>query len=958
MDPDTFFRRIREGLIEKIKQELGSCNSAGVQTTTWIRFIKDNERIELAFNSRMTNLHRGSDLDQIVDEMFAHMMPQIENPALLNSRFMFDEVLFLDANFHQLNVTRGSCYLLLSPWLAKKKAIINPNNDDNECFKLAVIAADRFNEIGKDPQCISKLIKFSKDYDWSGSVVFPVSTKDIGLFEINNGVSINILAVEGREIYIHRKSPQMGHEINLLFIHEDGINHYTAIKSLSRLLSSSNSNTKSKQHFCTNCLQGFTRELSRDQHQAYCEDNESVRVEMPRKGMTVEFCDGQSQFKVPFIMYADFESILERIESPNPDPNQPYSQRVNQHVSSGWCVYSKFTYGEVKDPLKLYRGKHCVEKFCDYVQREAHRLYHMFPEKPMTPLSIKQWKKYKRSTICYICYKPFTQTNRKVRDHCHYTGLYRGPAYLLCNLMYRIPSYIQVVFHNLSGYDAHLFIRELGKHSDCMGVIAKNKEDYISFSIKVSVDKYIDKNGEEKDKLIELRFIDSFKFMSSSLDSLTKNLVNSGKKLFGFKDYSELQYNLLTRKGAYPYEYMSSWDRFEEMQLLPIEAFYSKLNMTKISSDDYQHAQRVWKEFRILNLGEYHDLYLRTDVILLANMFEVFGDTCLQHYKLDPAHFYTSPGLAWKVCLKRTGIKLELLTDPDMLLMFERGIRGGITQAVWKYAAANNPYMGDKFDPNEDTTYLQYLDANNLYGWVMSQPLPTGGFRWVSIKPNEIFELATRIKLELLTDPDMLLMFERGIRGGITQAVRKYAAANNPYMGDKFDPNEDTTYLQYLDANNLYGWVMSQPLPTGGFRWVSIKPNEIFELATRTDKGYILEVDVSYPKELHNSHNDLPFMCKRMEINGIEKQVPNLYDKKGYVIHIRALDQVLSHGLRLDRIHQSFDQSAWMKTYIDFNTQLRAKATNDFKKDFFKVMNNAVFGKTMENIRKHRNIKC
>ena len=126
----------------------------------------------------------------------------------------------------------------------------------------------------------------------------------------------------------------------------------------------------------------------------------------------------------------------------------------------------------------------------------------------------------------------------------------------------------------------------------------------------------------------------------------------------------------------------------------------------------------------------------------------------------------------------------------------------------------------------------------------------------------------------------MLLMFERGIRGGITQVVRKYAAASNPYMGDKFNPNVDTTYLQYLDANNLYGWAMSQPLPTGGFKWVDVNPKEISELATRTDKGYILEVDVSYPKDLHDSHNDLPFMCERMEINGVEKLAPNLRDKK------------------------------------------------------------------------------
>ena len=178
-------------------------------------------------------------------------------------------------------------------------------------------------------------------------------------------------------------------------------------------------------------------------------------------------------------------------------------------------------------------------------------------------------------------------------------------------------------------------------------------------------------------------------------------------------------------------------------------------------------------------------------------------------------------------------------------------------------------------------------------------------------------------------------------------------------MGDRFDPKSESSNVQYLDTNNLYSWAMSQPLPTGGFKWVDVNPNEISELATRTDKGYLQEVDVSYPKDLHNSHNDLPFMCERMEINGVEMLVPNLRDKKSYVIHIQALNQVLQHGLRLDRIHQAieFDQSPWLKTYIDFNTQLRTAATNDFEKDFFKLMNNSVFGKMMENIRKHRNIK-
>ena len=174
-------------------------------------------------------------------------------------------------------------------------------------------------------------------------------------------------------------------------------------------------------------------------------------------------------------------------------------------------------------------------------------------------------------------------------------------------------------------------------------MIAKNKEDYITFLVNIVVDKYINKEGNEKDKLIELRFIVSFKFLASSLDSLTNNLVRGGRKLFGFEDYSELQYNLLARKGIYPYEYMSSWDKFEETQLPPIKSFYSSLNMTNISEGDYEYAQRVWKEFRIRNLGEYHNLYLRTDVILLSNMFEAFRDTCLEHYSLNPAHFYKFP---------------------------------------------------------------------------------------------------------------------------------------------------------------------------------------------------------------------------------------------------------------------------------------------------------------------------
>ena len=353
----------------------------------------------------------------------------------------------------------------------------------------------------------------------------------------------------------------------------------------------------------------------------------------------------------------------------------------------------------------------------------------------MGPLTPKEMDRYKRSERCHICFKPFKEDNPMVRDYCHYTGCYRGPAHTKCNFQYKIPPYIPIVFHSLLGYDTHLFIKELAASTGGpnIGITAKNTEDYISFSIKVEVDGVgIPTSGPARaheSKEIELRFIDSFKFMSSSLDSLVNNLARRGEQFFGFEEYNDVQYKLLIKKGIYPYEYMNDWDKFKETALPPEKAFYSKLSMVGVREEDYEHARRVWGELGIKNLGEYHDVCLKTDVILLANVFEAFRKVCLKNYGLDPAHFYMAPGLAWKACLKKTRMCLGLLLDPDMLLMFERGIRGGITQFVNRWTKASNPYMGSEFVPDKPTRYLQYLDANNLYGWAMSQPLPTGGFK-------------------------------------------------------------------------------------------------------------------------------------------------------------------------------------------------------------------------------------
>ena len=187
---------------------------------------------------------------------------------------------------------------------------------------------------------------------------------------------------------------------------------------------------------------------------------------------------------------------------------------------------------------------------------------------------------------------------------------------------------------------------------------------------------------------------------------------------------------LLLRKGVYPYEYMDKWEKFSETELPDKKKFYNKLNLEDITDEDYKHAHKVWDTFNIEDMGEYHDLYVQSDTLLLVDIFKEFRNTCIEIYELDPAHFLSAPGLTWQACLKKTRVKLELLTDLNMLLMIEERIRGGMCQVIHRYSTANDKHMKN-YNKNVISSYLQYLDANNLYGWSMSKKLPVGEFAWI-----------------------------------------------------------------------------------------------------------------------------------------------------------------------------------------------------------------------------------
>ncbi|KAK5647058.1 hypothetical protein RI129_005522 [Pyrocoelia pectoralis] len=401
----------------------------------------------------------------------------------------------------------------------------------------------------------------------------------------------------------------------------------------------------------------------------------------------------------------------------------------------------------------------CIGNIYNMVrERDIKQIYrnHLKHIVPMHPLSAEQQKKHDDSRICFICGTEFKQDCVKVLEHCHVTGRYRGCAHSTCNLNYKVPSYIPVFFHNLSGYDSHLFIKQLANETEQIDVLPLSTEKYITFGKHLLVDE-INKCGKIEKKFIHLRFVDSFKFLSSSLDSLSKNLSDDQclevRKFFS----NDEEFKLVRMKGCFPYSYVDSFDKLEETDIPPLEKFYDEMRGENISPDDYQRAVTVYQTFNCKSLGEYSDVYLKSDVLLLSDVFENFRKLCMKIYGLDPAHYLTAPGLTWDAMLKYTKVKLELLTDMNMYHFFKKGIRGGVSTCIKRKSIANNEFVPD-YDPSQPKTFIQYLDVTNLYGKSMTEYLPHSGFRWlneIEIQNFNVFDIGDEDDLGYVLEVDL-----------------------------------------------------------------------------------------------------------------------------------------------------------------------------------------------------------
>ena len=901
-DPLAQMQNTRKAIEHSVISLLDEMKGLKYVETVKVTFnkISDGEIVEKSayFNSKAQTIINHTEINEALQMSKQNILNLISQWISEGSGWTIQSV-----DSHYLNIAKyepmkGSSYIQLPNELRNSaKGLINMKNEDNECFRWCHIR--HLNPQDKDPQRIKKTDKqYVGKLDYS-NIEFPVGVKHYNKIEKQNSINISVFGYEDKQPYpIYVSKEKYEDHMELLLVTENENKHYVLIKDFNKFMYNQTKH-KERKHFCMYCLQCFSSDRVLNNHKENCiQVNGTQAIRMPNKYNNIlKFNNFHKQLAVPFVIYADFEAITEKIQGCQQDGNKSYTEVYQRHVDCSFgykvvcCYDDKYT-----KPIQLYRGEKAVYKFLENMLKEVKYCKNIMKKHFNKPLRMtkEDEDEFKKATKCHICdkeYEEYTEKDIRVRDHCHITGIFRGSAHMDCNLQLRInPKQIKipVIFHNLRGYDSHFIMQEIG-------AIVKNNT-------------YKDKKGEEKQMNINaipnnmekymafmlgnhLTFIDSFQFMSSSLDKLVSNLPAEALK-YTNKRFRKEKFKLMTRKGIYPYDYMDSFEKFNKTELPTKEEFYSILNNEHITNEDYCHAQKVWNTFQLQTMGEYHNLYLKSDILLLADVFENFRKTCLEYYKLDPCHYFTSPGLSWDAMLKMTNIQLELMTDIDMFQFIEKGMRGGISYIANRYGKANNKYMRE-YDEKAPSKYIMYLDANNLYGMAMSQYLPRSGFKWLTEK----------------------------------------------------------------QINNI----------------------NLVKYNKNSGKGSILEVDLEYPKELHNLHNDYPLAAERVRVDKdmlskyckkiatkynistglVHKLIPTLSNKEKYVLHYRNLQLYLDLGLKLKKIHRvlEFNQSPWLKQYIDFNTLKRTQAKNSFEKDFFKLMNNSVFGKTMENIRKRVDVR-
>ena len=795
----------------------------------------------------------------------------------------------LKVSLSQNVVARGA--FKLPEKLQKMHAVINVDTD-RACFKYAVLSVLHYDDVKKHRQRVTKYARWEDELKFDGLNVDEMGMKDVAKFEKMNDLKVNVHVWEkGLQGIRHnsRKNTSPRTVNLLLIVNENGQRHFCGIPKVTRLYRHT-TKTNNLPYTCERCIQSFKEEHTYNTHYQWCSRGKAQIEEMPKERdyMYTNLGDELSPLRV---VYADAECYIE-----------PETQT---HMPAAFGLYDVW-HEQFADrcSYKSWDGEGCVEDFLRELEQMAKNQFSQdnLSRRSMI-ISPQQHVDFIQCTACPKCRKPFSESNKKVRDHDHITGEYRGALCHTCNSRLALKrNILPVIFHNLKNYDAHLIIKHgIGKFKHWkLSVIAQSTEKFMTIRAKVPVGE--SKTG--KTIFFDIVFLDSFQFMSSSLSSLVKNLQSLpiAEKLK--HDIPSLSTDVVRRKGVFPYAYFSSLQVLDDTCLPTRDNFNNDLTGEECSEEDYNHAHRAWREFRCNTFKDYMMRYLELDVRLLADVFEAFRRMSLQQDGLEPVHFVSLPGLSFRSAFKMTGERIHLLQEPFLYNLFERGIRGGLTFVNTHHAKEETIIVGYK----SMKKILLYIDQNNLYGAAMSEYLPHSDF-------------------VLLTDDEIQTRF----------------------------PNQQ----------------------------------HILNLNTEGDQGYYFEVDLHYPPYIHKRTADFPLAPESTEVTEdmlspymkdlhkviqrsrnpqrnttvpfktTRKLLMSQYDKHNYCIHFKLLQYFIRKGLQVTKVHNvvQFTQKQYLKPYIDFNSQQRAQAQTSFEKDFYKLKNNSLFGKTMEDVRKHSNYK-
>jgi len=692
----------------------------------------ENSAQNRAFKTTARELYAHSNVEGLVDRDFASLQAEEDCYAGKYSGFSLSCIDGLLLGVYEYSPMGGSSYLPLPESIQSREAVVNPQNIDRQCFKWAILAK----HVSSNRTRVG--VNYSSEehrYDFS-ALSTPTPVSEIHLFERSNpDTTVNIYGVRNCVKYkkniksiaqsvaypLRVAEEEKANHFDLLLITGEGANnHYAYISNFSRLASPQKNNHQHHLFYCKRCFTSFEDrplkyklhgERALAEHRLLCGVHKPIVPLIPKEGDTLKFEAWCKTERLPFVVYADFEALLlktDRKQGTNTTAiHDHHPMSYGYHVVAAEGVplelFDQFSIPRV--PV-IFRGSatddDVAKRFVRDVIGVAENIARLYKEVNVPIImSVEDCHVHTVKTMCDLCSCAFSERNCKTAHHDHLSGRFLKTLCNSCNLKLKTPNFVPCFLHNLSNYDAHFIVTNLANDdNNRISVIANTEEKYISFS------KYINNT-------FSVRFVDTCRFMASSLAHLAENLSSANFDKFRevAKVFAPSEMSLATRKGVYPYEYTDSWDKLEIPSLPDKFQFYSALTETHVCDEDYDHAVRVWNHFGCTSLGAYSDLYLQIDVLLSADIFENFRDICMTTYHLDPAQYFTLPGFSFDCMLKLTKVELELLDDFEKILFTESGTRGGLVQASKRHARANNPETPG-YNADEPTTSLIYLDGD------------------------------------------------------------------------------------------------------------------------------------------------------------------------------------------------------------------------------------------------------